>query len=454
MKRNFTNEDLEDFLKQSVNQLRMPPSDKIWKNIFNHMNGRRRRIGYATGIFLLLTSLAGYLVMQTAKIVTPPLADASVKQQSIPSGIENKARVIDEKQNLKYNQSIQRENKRSRLNIVTDVPAQTDLATTTEAVVAELPLLAAPTQSAENLPFTPAFIDSHPVEMQSQQTNSNSSTEDKKIATEEKDNATENLLSIESVTNLFRASGKKSKFSFQVFFTPTVSYRKLSENKTYLQSLSQANISPNYAALYDVNNAVTHKPDMGVELGFASKYAVNDMLKLKTGLQFNVNRYDIKAFTYPTELATIALNNGSRDVSITNYRNFNGNSIDWLQNLYFQVSVPVGAEVKLAGNDKTSFGVAGTVQPTYVLGDRAYMLSTDYKNYTEVPWLIRRWNVNTSVESFVSYSTGKVNWQVGPQVRYQMLSSFVSNYPVKENLFDFGFKVGVSFKKTENTPDK
>jgi hypothetical protein len=78
-----------------------------------------------------------------------------------------------------------------------------------------------------------------------------------------------------------------------------------------------------------------------------------------------------------------------------------------------------------------------------MLGDRAYLLSTDYKNYSEVPWLIRRWNVNTNLETFVKYSTGQLNWQVGPQVRYQLLSSFIKEYPVKENLFDFGLKVGI-----------
>jgi hypothetical protein len=168
------------------------------------------------------------------------------------------------------------------------------------------------------------------------------------------------------------------------------------------------------------------------------------------GLQFNVNRYDIKAFNYQNELTTIALrtNAGIDSVLATSsHRNFSGYKSDWLQNFYFEISAPVGLEIDLAGDDNVQFGVAGTIQPTYILGDRAYLLSTDYKNYAEVPWLIRRWNVSTGLETFVSYSTGKLKWQVGPQVRYQLLSSFVKQYPVKENLFDFGLKVGVSLNK-------
>ena len=109
--------------------------------------------------------------------------------------------------------------------------------------------------------------------------------------------------------------------------------------------------------------------------------------------------------------------------------------------------MPIGAEMDIVGDDKVRFGVGATLQPTYVLGDRAYLLSSDYKNYALVPWLIRRWNVSTGLETFVSYSTGKMKWQVGPEMRYQLLSSFVSKYPVKENLFDFGLKVGVSLTK-------
>jgi hypothetical protein len=260
----------------------------------------------------------------------------------------------------------------------------------------------------------------------------------------------ERLLSIESVVNSYRPKSRKHRSEFQIIFTPTISYRKLSENKSYLRSVPAFNATQSNAALYNINNMVTHKPDMGLELGFALKYPIAKAVKLRTGIQFNMSRYDIKAFNNPLEIATIALNNRSRVDSVntvSNLRNFGGTKQDWLQNLYFQVSAPVGVEVKLRGDDKMQFGIASTIQPTYVLGDRAYLISSDYKNYTQVPWLMRRWNVNTSLETFVAYSTGKLKWQVGPQVRYQLLSSFVTKYPVKENLFDFGLKVGVSVNK-------
>jgi hypothetical protein len=56
----------------------------------------------------------------------------------------------------------------------------------------------------------------------------------------------------------------------------------------------------------------------------------------------------------------------------------------------FFASVPVGIELKLSGNNKTQVGVIGTVQPTFLLSDRAYLLTTDYKNYAQVPSLSRK----------------------------------------------------------------
>jgi hypothetical protein len=55
------------------------------------------------------------------------------------------------------------------------------------------------------------------------------------------------------------------------------------------------------------------------------------------------------------------------------------------------------------------------------------------------------WNVNTNLELCCLFHR-KVELASRPQVRYQLLSSFISEYPVKENLFDFGLKVGISFK--------
>lgn len=232
---------------------------------------------------------------------------------------------------------------------------------------------------------------------------------------------------------------------WQLYFTPTVSYRSLSENMEYLSAARYNSIvNGGNAVIYpsDVNTMVNHRPDLGFQLGLRSAIPFSPWFKFTAGFQLSVSKYDIKAYQHPAELATIALTD--RSVStVSNFRNTNGYKENWLRNFYFSASIPVGLELKMSDGNKNYFGIAGTLQPTYVLDNRAYLITADYKNYAEMPSLTRRWNMNTSFEVFTQQRTGKLNWRVGPQVRYQLMSSFSKDYPIKEHLFDFGLKLGI-----------
>jgi hypothetical protein len=452
MESNYTNEEFEDFLRRSADGMRMRPSEQVWEGIAANLKKRRRRVAFASSAFLLLSSVLGYFLIDNSKELTNPsiatlpseiqgTSNATTSpSHSLSSSGSTEAKVIDiNKHSAKADDPSNKEQSIASSKALHPKGQK--------AAIKHLSL----SESMAITPndFTPTVVDSEPMAPSESE---NSLKTKQETATEHK----ERPLSIESVTNLFKAGRKKAKLGLQVFFTPTVSYRKLTENKSYLRSLPQPNLlsGSRTSSFLNVNDAVTHKPDLGLELGLATKYPITRNINLRGGVQFNINRYDIKAFKYRPEVATIALNRGDDNGvdfvgSVSDYRNFNGYKSDWLQNFYFQVSAPIGAEIRLYSNNKTHLGIAGTVQPTYLIGDRTYVLSTDYKNYSEVPWLTRRWNVNTAIETFVSYSTGRLQWQVGPQMRYQLLSSFIEKYPVKENLFDFGFKVGVSINKKD-----
>lgn len=252
-------------------------------------------------------------------------------------------------------------------------------------------------------------------------------------------------------TDPVRIKKNNKKLSLQAYVTPLISYRDLKENKAFIRAVQTGNLSPMaYTQVPDVKNIVTHKPDMGIQLGLSAGYPITRGISLIGGVQLTVSKYDIKAYTHPSEVTTIALSSaagGTNTVStFTNYRNIGGYKADWLRNLYVSAAIPVGLEVKLVGNRKGYLGVAGTVQPTYVIDNRSYLLSTDFKNYAQIPSLIRKVNLNTGFELFVVNNTGKIQWRVGPQVRYQTMSSFKKKYPVEEHLFDFGLKLGISLR--------
>jgi hypothetical protein len=192
---------------------------------------------------------------------------------------------------------------------------------------------------------------------------------------------------------------------------------------------------------------VNHKPALGFELGSHFFYAVNKALQIRVGAQFNYSRYAIQAYgSNYTDVATIALNT-RRDDSITNLtqiRNFGGDKSEDIQNQYFEFSMPVGLQLRVLGNDKIQIGIAGTLQPTYLINRNSYLITPDFKNYTKEPSLVRKWNMNTSAEIFIAYKTGDLKWQIGPQFRYQLFSTYVTEYPIREFLMEYGIKFGVT----------
>jgi hypothetical protein len=160
-----------------------------------------------------------------------------------------------------------------------------------------------------------------------------------------------------------------------------------------------------------------------------------------------MRQYNIEAYRTNREQASIALitNNRTDTINASSvYRTNNGYFTAELKNRYFQLAVPVGLEWEIIGNKKIQVNVAGSIQPTYLLNKNAYLLSTNFKNYAESRNMVNSWNINSNIETFISFKVGDYKWQLGPQLRYQHLPTFIQKYPIKEHLMDYGLKLGVS----------
>ena len=486
MENNFNNKDFEHFLKQSADQYRMFPSEKVWNNIHNTLHTRRRWYGIGLTLLLLTAGIVTWVMLLSPSNNKQPLTNntattdtkkmAAVKTQVpepvIIASAKSTRPVPSATDNLRNNLFVAAintspvvEETAAQENVIepdfkpvslsTTATVQQDLPTPQKNIYNQRNIYSNPATNiipAVSVLTTPVHTDEQKNAESIPLTKQALTNEKKEIVTDKKDDFYP--LTIESVVNSYQRIANKKRISWQIYFLPTVSYRKLEENRK-LMDISQLAISSsplNYVMAPDVNTAVTHKPDIGLELGFNAGYPIGRNVKLTAGLQLNVSKYDIKAYPFPlTEDARIVLNNNNGSTSVssipTNYRNYESfTKPDWLSTFYISTSLPVGLEVNLTDTRKTYMGIGGTLQPTYILGERAYLLSTDFKNYAKVPSLTRGWNVSTSFEVFAGYTTGKLKWKVGPQVRYQMLSSFAKKYPVKEHLIDFGLKVGVMLR--------
>ena len=484
MESNFNNRDFERFLKQNADQYRMFPSENVWKGIHGTLHTRRRWYGIGLALLLLTTGAVTWVMLNSGSssrknemaannpvvvpvkkiqkeqqpIVITPLKKKDTDEEILIASPGNHQRnlflanpVIEDQTNKltelqKTNAVVPISNSPGSLPpTVASVPSPVSKLNATGtnriAVKAETP------KHNVAVNVAPAIINEEAISQPSLVPTKNNETDEVSTAAQ-KDIYP---LSIESVINSYKSSRKSKRLSWQVYFTPTVSYRELKENKQFINAARSNLTSTSVVFSPDLNSIVTHKPDLGFQLGFTTGYPLSKKVTLTGGLQFNVSKYDIRAYNYPGEVATIALSTASGATStvstITNYRSAGGSRANWLRNLYVSASAPVGIELKLGGNKKTYWCVNGTVQPTYVLGNTAYVISTDYKNYAEIPSLTRRWNINTGFEAFAGFSVGKTDWRVGPQVRYQTMSSFKKEYPVKEYLFDFGLKMGIMLKK-------
>jgi hypothetical protein len=60
------------------------------------------------------------------------------------------------------------------------------------------------------------------------------------------------------------------------------------------------------------------------------------------------------------------------------------------QNRYYQISVPIGIEMKAAGNGRVQLRLGASLQTSSLLNTDAYVLSDDYKEYTNNPQAFRR----------------------------------------------------------------
>jgi len=480
MESNFYNDEFEELIKQKADQYKLYPSDKVWKRIYSSLHSGRK--WFVAGMALLITGILFFagkeLIAPNSNIagIKKPVDNIALKNQSPESESEkDKTNKIPIASDLSEFNS---ENSNSQKTKNTDFKLVPDNSIITPGILGndnaeENSITANDNLTTENniLSIVPNKINPKITSLDNSLVIQNYPLTDNSNLVKVSENAVRHTLTPEAESNQTAANeelkkinwlqenasyaltkmAKKSRFQLQEYLSPTASYRTLSGGGNYiLPKSSVQNIPIALTHLGNPNDYVDHKPAVGFEVGASLVYRLTRNVSLKTGLQFNYSRYTIEAYSsYNPQPATITLNavygyTPNAITTYTNVQNFGGNSTQTLQNQYFDLSVPVGLEVKLLGNEKLQFIASATVEPTYLLNRNSYLLATDYSNYIKDPTLFRRWNFNGGIEVFASYKLGKLRLQLGPQFHYQILSTFVGAYPIKENLKEYGLKIGLT----------
>ncbi|MGN6617048.1 MAG: hypothetical protein ACTHJ5_07710 [Ilyomonas sp.] len=477
MRNPLYNDDFENYLQQQVKDHRMYPSDHIWRNIQENIHGERKWPALTfISIFIISSLVVSTLLMKPNKqielasirnstpSITPEekekvaqlnaIATEEVLEQHLTANHITQQTIAEVSESTNKRVEVTTQVQKAGVEDIESIPTksvkaenQTALQTTAitkqgRVLKAEKPDLAGKIVITALPPVVPnsfylpakdakAFPDFQVFQaLQIGNLNDYNIWKSYPITT----------------SALIKRRGFP-KLDFQFYVTPSVSYRRLIDEKTGnpVQSfVSAIPVSANYSL--DVNQVVHHRPALGSEVGFALGYHLSKTLTLKTGLQFNIRRYNIEAYSYNMQASSVTLSdNNSVDTLNTYsiYRNYALSSTPIvLHNTYYEIALPVGIDWQILQSGRLSWNVAGSIQPTYTFDKEPFIITSDYKNYADGSLLMRNWNVNTSFETYIGYKVGEIRWQIGPQFRYQQMPTYSNKYPIREYLLDYGLKVG------------
>jgi hypothetical protein len=232
---------------------------------------------------------------------------------------------------------------------------------------------------------------------------------------------------------------QKQGYLIQVYATPSFGF--LQENETE-DNVGNANINNGGVAsgMITENKSVL-KPTLNLEAGGAVMMNVSRVIRLKAGMQLNYTKLD--ANTTSDDYTSVSNNPTLINYNPSNQLFLRENTQSSNADLY-QISVPIGTEIEIMGNDKFRWFAGATVQPSYLINAESNDIIN--LNNRDAVFGLRKWNLNTSFETYLSYKMKNgVILNLGPQFRYQWLSTH--NQPLMsgmDKLYNVGLKLGVS----------
>ncbi|MEO6329058.1 MAG: hypothetical protein ABIO55_09005 [Ginsengibacter sp.] len=491
MERKFYTNDFEQLLRENADQFKMAPSKKVWHGIYNDIHPGRRWPSIPMSLLFVFTLvLVGHLNTQQSRHAyltktnkNIELKNPSYQNKSNGFAAQSSNEISGKNTNLKSevtladNNEFNKQLSGSRDDLI--AVATNSISSTKEEIPGEKTSVIAETGSGNlfinnnnplNSPNTIVAqfipdesnlttkadaiaplhsINKHFIVTPSEQINNISSESLRNSNTVDKNPSLANDQLINKTPAVAHIKiHKNPKVNWTYYVSPAISFRSYSKQGNSEDQAFLGYITSSFANT-SFNRSVTHHPSIGLEAGTAMKYSLTKKLKFTSGFQVNYSAYTIEANNIHPIIATLILHNERTGVlypssSISYFGNGPGNVPESLHNYSLHLSLPVGLEYKLAGDNDVQLFFAGSIQPSLVVTNQAYILSTDKRNYITESSLNRRWNIGTNIGTFVSFNSNKFKWEIGPEVSYQLLSTYLNKYYVREHFINYGIRFGVS----------
>ncbi len=247
-----------------------------------------------------------------------------------------------------------------------------------------------------------------------------------------------------AATSMKTRKKKNNSIEWTFYVNPTIS--TVAFNKKTIQPAD--NTSSLVVLSSQPSFKLTHTARFGVETGAEMSLKIAKKFKFITGFNMSYLGYNnVSNLVHPT-FAILNLNDGKGGTDsktyITHYGNGQSQDHINLVNYNIQASIPLGIQYNIWGSPKISIDIASTFEPSLVLRDDAYLISSDGRYYVEDPMLVRRTNIDGHLGSYITFIGKKIKWHLGPDFRYQMFSTYKNIYPTKEHLINYGIRIGIS----------
>ena len=293
MDRNFYDNDFEEFLKQKSDQYKMYPSDRVWNNVYSSLHGRKKWWALGFSLFFIgMGLLVGRHVLMADynRIVTQlnreplTLRSTAASSKYFPAISNNTHHAHLATSAVKSASTIQ------QVSAVTIADGLTGTTTPrSSSITASIPGTKTPQPTAATAAETDLVIENNvldegreglaqkeaaAVPLSLTQLAATEQTAAKLKQNKQAVPAAINNAPVSHHNEIAAGLLKPSRWYLQVYASPTVSYRRLSNYDQ--QAVNHVPVSTTYAG--DVNKYVNHRPAPGFELGTNLQYKLSDNL--------------------------------------------------------------------------------------------------------------------------------------------------------------------------------
>lgn len=244
----------------------------------------------------------------------------------------------------------------------------------------------------------------------------------------------ENKINLNSIDNfVHNKKSNSSNLSYEIYASPSITFSNMKEGNS-ISIIDEENEGSK-------NNKQNFRySDVNLYAGGAILYNVNSSIRIKAGLEL---RYTKSSFSPLSNNSSI--NNFNKNkIERSEFLFFNNYQNSLLELNSYNISLPIGSEFELAGNDRIHWYAGASIEPTVKIYDNPVLNnSSELSIYEHIK--SRKWNLNSNFETYLSLRINKNSFfNAGPQFRYQLFSRYNNLINPYNNSYNFGMKFGIS----------